>query len=412
MHPRLALASLASLLFMIACEQKHVPVQERTLFFRGEAAAQIEERVDDSGLGRRVNRRVRLPSGEIVETNARLDAYGFLVDATYRRGDLRTVRFVDGTLSDGTTSVPLEGAAVAIDLLRHVQPPAKTPVTLIDLSSGETIVGRVDRQGAAVVATDAHGGLIARCNVEGLCNGPGAFFEGDTAPSLDTAPAEPTLVAKGRPKALRLMGVVEVFGALCLDGPGQRAGGVGVVEYVDDNARPLTTAPTAVDREAALFIESTDAAVRTFAGAAGEPLADAARIADAVFPLVDAAASDQPPDAKAMLTTHGDCDGAAALVTASLRALGHAARPVVGYRFVEDGAGAGGRFVPHAWSEVYTPTGWVLIDATVPRVGGPADTYLKLFHGLGSALTMGRVLGRVRIEPTSPSTAPTTTVGP
>jgi hypothetical protein len=387
------------LLLLMSCDDKRVPVQERTLFFRGDPVAQIEERVEDDGLGKRVHRRVRLPNSEIVETNARVDGYGFLVDATYRRGEVRTVTFIDGKLSDGTTSIAVEGAVVAIDMLRHVQPAGRTAVTLVDLSSGDALAGRVDRQGASVIATDEKGGLIARCNVEGLCTGPGAFFEGDSAPSLDIAPVEPSLVAKGRPRALRLMGVLETLGALALDGPGQRAAGVGAIEYVDDAARPLTTPPNAHEREAALFIESNDAAVRTFAGTAGEPLADAARIADAVFPLVDPAATDKPPSAKAMLTTRGDCDGAAALVTASLRALGHAARPVVGYRFVEDGTGAGGRFVPHAWSEVYTPTGWVLIDATVPRVGGSADTYVKLFHGLGSALTMGRVLGRVRIEP-------------
>lgn len=410
---RLLASSLAGLLATVvvtcACPEKRAPVHQRTLFFRGDVVAHIEERIEDEGQGKRIHRRVRLqPSGEIVDVTAVVDAFGFVQEAHYRRGDKRAVDVVAGVMTaDGSSEarqvLQRPAHVVIIDLQRHVQPPGgETPVTLVDLASAAHMPGRVGRQGAAVVLSDDGGGAISRCNVEGLCTGPGAFFEGgahDAPPSLDVAPLEPTLVAKGRPRALRLVGVNEVTNTFSLDGPGQRPGprgaGGAIVEYADARDTSVTPA-AAADREPAPFIESNDAAVKEFAaGARGEALADAARIAEAVFPLVDAGAVDAPPSARAMLKGGGDCDGAAALVVASLRALGHSARPVVGYKRVDT------RFVPHAWAEVYTPTGWLLVDATVPRVGGTeiADEYLKLFHGLGSALTMGRVLGRLRVEP-------------
>jgi transglutaminase-like putative cysteine protease len=162
--------------------------------------------------------------------------------------------------------------------------------------------------------------------------------------------------------------------------------------------------PAAAHRRPAPLLESDDARVRAFAerhaGSERNPWAAASRLAEAVHPLVDAHKREVPPSAVIMLSHGGDCDGAAALLTAALRALGHAARPVVGYRL------HAGRFVPHAWTEVHTKEGWQLVDATLPRAGTVApgagrgaDGHLKLFEGLGGALTMGRVLGQLRIEP-------------
>ena len=67
---------------------------------------------------------------------------------------------------------------------------------------------------------------------------------------------------------------------------------------------------------------------------------------------------------------------------------GHAARPVVGFVLHD------GKLVPHAWAELYTPGGWTMADATLPAIG-VFSTHVKLADGLGSVLTMGRVLGRV-----------------
>ncbi len=270
----------------------------------------------------------------------------------------------------------------------------------------------MERRGAEVVALDAHGGVVARANVEGARTGPGAFFEGDSVPRLDVAPVDVPLaptVAGGRRAGVRLIGVDDVLTSMDLDGPGQhRAGAGGGVAAVVmlDGASPSTAAgaaaapraasePTAQDRAPGLFLDSADAGVVAFArkhGAGRAPLVDAASVADAVHDLVDPNEKQRPPSARGMLAHGGDCDGAAALVVASLRALGHAARPVVGYELKGDA------LVPHAWAEVLVDGTWLMVDATLPKVGADAE-HLKLFDGLGGALTMGRVLGRVRAEP-------------
>ena len=388
---------LLVLLALASCRADRAPVHERTLFFRGEPAAQVDETSMHEATGKRVERRTRLPSGEVVLMAALLDGQGFVTQASYRR-ERRAVDLVGAVLTDGSGArVVLRAPLVALELLRHVNPKAPTAVTVIDLASGEAMGGRVQRSGASVSLLDVHGALLARCNVEGACTGPGAFFEGAAAdaPSLDTAPVEVALVATGQLQGVRLIGIDDTHAALDLAGPGQTARAPGSVVF--GPARQPASGPTTVDREPALFIESADPLVQAFAakhGSGADALADALTVATAVFPLLDARAKDAPPSAKEMIARGGDCDGAAALVTAALRALGHSARPVVGYRLM------GARFVPHAWAEVYTRTGWLLVDASVPRVGSSeSDPHLKLFAGLGSALTMGRVLGRLRMEP-------------
>jgi hypothetical protein len=384
----------------LACAGKTAPAHERTLFFRGEPAAHIEERLEADGTGKHITRHMRLASGDIVDTSARIDAYGFVIEAHYRRGAKRAVDLNLGALTDGSgAQLALALPVVAVDLLRHVSPRVPTKVTIVDLASGDAMTGLVERRSASVTLLDEEGGLVARCNVEGSCTGPGAFFEGTAldeggAPSLDTVPVEVALVATGPRRSLRLAGIDDVLNRLELDGPGQRASGPGVVAF--DSAASRARAPAREERAPGLFIESADAAVVAFAAkhteSTAEPLADAVSLVAAVSALVNPAAVDAPPSAQEMLAHGGDCDGAAALLTAALRARGHAARAVVGYRLAE------GRFVPHAWAEVHTENGWLLVDAAVPRVGSD-DEHLRLFTGLGSALTMGRVLGRLRVEP-------------
>jgi transglutaminase-like putative cysteine protease len=405
----LAAALVAALAALGGCARAESPARSRTLFFRGEPVAQVQERILEGGPGRSVRRQVTLGSGELVLLTARLDAAGFVQHARYQRGERRRVALEGGRLSDERTGVveALSEPAVLLDLLHHVQPARPTAVSFVDLSSGEVRAGRVERQAASIVALDERGGVIARANVEGLRTGPGAFFEGDTAPSLDQAPVEVPFVASAS-RGARLVGVDDVLGVMQLSGPGQRRDAGPVIFWDASPPDPAAgAAPVALPdpgeryRAPALFVESEAAAVIAFARehgrgrGAGEPaeaLADAARLAEAVHRLVNPARRDVPPSALTMLAEGGDCDGAAALLTASLRALGHAARPAVGYRRVD------GRFVPHAWVEVYTAEGWILVDAAVPRVGAD-QTHLKLFEGLGSALTMGRVLGRLRLEP-------------
>lgn len=383
---------------MASCERQPPPAHQLTLFFRGNAVANIAERVTDDGGGRRVERRARLANGELVQLDALVDGNGIAVEAHYRRPGRRDVRLENERMIDATTGVvrPIPGPPVLLELLRFAQPARPTEVAFVDLASGEAVRGRLERQGPAVVALDQAGGLIARVNVEGLRTGPGAFFEGDLPPSLDTAPVEVPLVAAPGTRGLRLSGVDEAIAVMKLEGAGQRLTAPATV-LLDAGHAPVD-APTDADRQASLFIESDAEAVRAFATRAaksGDAFVDAVALAGAIHPLVDASKSDAPPSALGMLAAGGDCDGAAALLTASLRALGHAARPVVGYRRID---GGGARFVPHAWVEVYTSRGWLLVDAAVPRVASDG-THLKLFEGLGSALSMGRVLGRLRLEP-------------
>lgn len=388
----LALIGAALITGALACPSRDPAVARRTLFFAGEAVARVEERVIDAGAGKRVTRTTTLEdTGEPTVLEATLDQHGFAKSARYTRGTLRTVDLA---------ALPELGAPAArppvvlIDLLAHLQPAGPAEVALVDLASAEVIDGRVERRGAEIVALDRYRGVVARANVEGHRTGPGVFFEGDSAPATPRVPVEISAVTPRDVGAWRLLGVGDVLAALGADGPGQRRAGDLLLRRVD----PVVDTPAAGATAPQPFIESVDARVvgwATSLAAPAEPLARVVRLVEAVHPMVDADKRALPPAAVVMLEHGGDCDGAAALLVAGLRALGTAARPVVGYRFSE------GRFVPHAWTEVHTPAGWVLADASVPRIGDD-PTYLKLFDGLGGALTMGRVLGRLQLEPAIP----------
>ena len=378
------------------CQKADAQVAHRTLYFAGAPVARIEERLDVDGRTRSVTPIATLEeTGEQTVLTATLDAQGFALAGRYVRGILREVSLEQ--LAAPTRFAPPR-RVVLIDLLGHVQPPSPTEVAIVDLSSAEVIAGRVERRNAEIVAVDRFGAVIARANVEGHRSGPGVFFEGDGAPATARAPVEIPTVEPRANGAWLLVGVGDVLGALSADGPGQRRLGDALVH----SSEPVVEAPSTDTLAPQPFIESDDARVVAWAGAlsgGADPLAQAARLVEAIHPMVDATKRAVPPGAVVMLERGGDCDGAAALLTAGLRARGTPARPVVGYRWVE------GRFVPHAWVEVYTPAGWMLADATVPRLGDDS-TYLKLFDGLGGALTMGRVLGRLQLEPMAAPGAP------
>jgi transglutaminase-like putative cysteine protease len=361
---------LVIVLVVAACTPSTPSARQRTLYFRGDPIARIDESLQD----RNVTRVVSFGSERITLT-ASLDENGRALSAHYSRPNLREV--------DLRTK-----NAVLIDLLHHVQPQVPLDVNLVDLSSDETIPGRVERRGAEVVALDRYGAIIARANVEGRRIGPGVFVEGNDPPSVGATPI--VVDAPGQNvRGWRLLGIDDVLDAMNLNGPGQRREGNAVLFDAKFDEHPVDD-----DRNPSSLIESDDPRVIAFAKphATGEPLVDAARLVELIHPLVDPRKRDIPPSAINMLTKGGDCDGAAALLTASLRAMGHAARPVVGYRHLDE------KLTPHAWVEVHTPEGWLLVDPSVPRIGS-APTHLKLFNGLGSALTMGRVLGRLRVEP-------------
>ena len=386
-----------------ACPPKFdVQQADRKIAFRGEHVGDVHEAVTATATGpRQVERRVHLRDlPDDVVTIAHLDDEGHVVQAWSLRPGLRELELRGKVghqeILDGHgDALTLDAKPVLLlDTLALARPKGPHDVKLVDLSSGEAIAAHVERRGPELVVTDSTGVVVARANPDGARTGPGAFAEGDEAPRTGFEAVQPVLADATH--KVSLYGLEPLAKSLRLNGPGQvdRTSGTGTVVVEFDRAAVDATKPTEADTRPALFLESTDARVIGFAhqhGKGVDAVADATSLIDAVKPKIDAKKSIVPPSAINMIERGGDCDGAAALITASLRALGHASRVVVGYRALD------GKLVPHAWSEVYTPQGWLMVDATVPGVG-ILDGHLRLFEGLGGAFTMGRVLGRLRAE--------------
>lgn len=363
------------------------PRASRLVYFRGEAIATVTEQVDREHVSadavEHISRRVTLDAldNDVVTLDADLDADGFARSARYVRPQQRDVQLahVDGApvlVVDGTLRQPLpKRPVVVLELLPRVRTTARHDVTLIDLSSAETVAARIERRGPDIVAL-VDDRVIARALPEGRRTGPGAFVEDDAPPRRPTADV-----------------AIAVAGARHIRG--KRLGGVA------RDLPPLRTAVDDSDRLPGPFIESTADVVKAFAAPLCRPaLTETARVvAEAVHARVDARETASAPGAVAMLRHGGDCDGAAALVVASMRACGFASRAVVGYRLVDAGTDSA-RLVPHAVAEVYRPDaaadgsgGWWRIDATVPALGDLDDVFVPVAEGLGGALSMGRVLG-------------------
>lgn len=373
----------------------------RYVFLGDRHVATVEEQVR----GRTVTRRSSLASQpqerSVVEVS--LDERGFLRRARYERRGARGERHVQvevGTdravfRGDGDPrGTPLPAPVVLLDTLRFVAASAlPADATLLDLTTGEHARVRLLSE-RGVLALDEHGLELARVTADGSLVGPGVFSERPTraaasaaAPTHPSAPAPPDGAYRmdlGDPTLARIVRA---------RAPGQRRLDDGALEI--DKRHVLTAPPpTAADRSPSSFLRSDDDAVVVFARehARGESaLADALALAEAIHESVDITGGGGPPSARNTLRRRaGDCDDVTALLVASLRALGHAARPVSGYRHI------GGRWAPHAWAEVWDGRGaWVPVDALVPGVG-PFATHVSLFEGLGSPLTMGRALGRFR----------------
>jgi hypothetical protein len=367
--------------------------QRRTVTFRGDVVAHVTERVDGARLVRSTSF-----DGDVIDLVAELDADGFVRRATSvrRRGRavLRAVGLsgrsvttladehgqpaADGRPATGAVALP-DRPAVLVELVHRLRLTAAASAVLVDLGAGEVLDVRIERRGPELVVLDAAGHVVVRALPEGDRVGPGAFAEGDAPPSLPSPPVEIPVPGLATLRGLRAPRAEALLGT----------------------PSPLRTAGHVAP---GLFLESAAPAVRAFAHAVcGEAvdddaartrrvLEDARRVGEAVRPLVDAARTHEPPAATTMLQRGGDCDGAAALVVAALRACGHAARPLVGYRLVDAG-GTRARLVPHAVAEVYTATGWVKVDATMPALGSLEDTFLPVVEGLGGALSLGRLLG-------------------
>ncbi len=102
--------------------------------------------------------------------------------------------------------------------------------------------------------------------------------------------------------------------------------------------------------------------------------------------------------AEAIESGAGDCTEHAVLLAALARARGIPARVALGLVYSE------GKFLYHAWSEVFIDGRWIALDGTRGR-GGIDAAYLKLGHSnlqgasaLAALLPVARVAGRLKIE--------------
>lgn len=383
------------------------------LFLASVHVATIEERAHGSVVER--TSRLVGSSSDVARLRVTLDERGFVIDASYdrqgprgdrkaslrRRGDRTTL------VTDHGEHVLAEGRPpVLLEVLHHVRPAAPTDVTFLDVASGETLPGRVETDGQLTLAIDEHGAVLARASHDPAGReGPGLFLETQGAPPARQAtlhPAAPTFPGpSGRVLLVGLEGLPRA--AFALDAAGQRTAapddGTGTepegMSVTLDATYQDPSPPTPTHTSATPFLEVDDDAVQRFAAAHGKqkhPAAAALSLAVAIHDLLDTSGGGGPPSAVRTLETQaGDCDDATALLVAALRANGHPSRPVVGYRHHD------GRLIPHAWAEVYDGETWLPVDALVPGLG-PFSSHLKLFEGLGSPLTMGRVLGALRIE--------------
>ena|GEM_PF-1730852 len=370
------------------------PVIHRQVFFRGDVIAAVDEavaRTPLAGAAERVSRTTRLENQGSTTLTADLDSDGLALAADYVREGERTasLRRDRMMIIDGREVGAIEGPVVLLELLHRVRLTKAREVTLLELSSSEHRRVTLRRQGPAIVALavvdghsdgdgDGDGDVLVRALPEGLRTGPGAFAEGDDAPELPGAAVDVAVEGLTSVRGLQLGGAARTVPA----------------------DRPATDA----DRRPGPFIESDADAVTAFARPLCRPdvLETARLVGEAVKGRVDPGATAVAPSALRMLAAGGDCDGAAALATAALRACGHPARALVGYRLV-DGGTQTARLVPHALTEVYrqgnddgtTPGRWWRLDATVPTLTDADTRFVPVAEGLGGPLTMGHLLGVV-----------------
>jgi hypothetical protein len=376
------------------------------LFLGAEHVATISE-TRDGDIVRRRSALVGSPS-DVSTLEVELDDSGLVRRARYERHGPRGARLVEVGRDDrgvlalktpaGSWALPAD--LVLLETLHHLAP-APRSVSLLDLASLETEHANIEVLGGEIVALDRQGVEIARVSAgRPDRQGPGAFVE--RAPSqrggapVQVRPA--TARPPSRPYRLHLDGLGRLGAGLAA--PGQRRVSPGVIEI---DRRHLSREPTPhpTHERAAPFLEADDPRVAAFVSAsvpdsASTPTVVALALAEAIQDRLDTSRGGGPPSALGTLERWaGDCDDATALLVAGLRTRGIAARPVVGYRWV------GGRWGPHSWALFFDEAAghWVPVDALVPGVG-PFETHVALFEGLGSPLTIGRVLGLVepRIE--------------
>lgn len=296
-------------------------------------------------------------------------------------------RLVDRQLSSGSQRERLRGGRLvfpfAIGPNLHIEDEPMS-ATLLSPSTGTTTTTslHIGAQAGEVILSlpPMWDGGIRMSSTTTV--GPGAFAEHlvDTAPPAKRSMPKPA--ARGR--VLKMAPTV-------LDGlSGQHVVEQDDAVYIAHSKTLATTTPLPKHMKPELFLQSDAPAVLQFVDdnlpKRPHPLTDAMKLAEVIHRKLQQSDDGGPPSALDTLQRwEGDCDNATALLVAALRARGHAARPVVGYRIVGDVRG------PHAWAEVHTPKGWTPVDALVPGIG-PFTSHIPLFEGLGTPWDMGRVL--------------------
>jgi hypothetical protein len=386
---------LVAVVATAGCEKEAMVREERRATFQaGTKVAEITEiaRRRHAG-GHQVERRHVLASApsDPILLSAYVDDDGLLEHASYRREGARGRRYVEvigaaggrGLLSKGDgermnlPNLPI----VATDLAHMLRPRRRAiDVVLVDLANAELALGRVLKDGTAV---DEDGKPLKLIVDERRI----ATREQDEEP-LDVAPVSSSANARAFEIPLELDGEAPPESwNLQLEG-----------EVFPKRVWRLSSkkwdAPEegSEDRLPTPFLESGSPRVVSFArthATPGQPAAEVARaLAGAVHPRVDDVRAGGPPSAVWTERFGAGPSGGAALVVASLRALGFAARPVVGYRWVA------GQLVPLTFAEVKGEEGWLIVDVTVPFVG-TSSAYVPLARSLGGAFSTGRAYGRV-----------------
>lgn len=340
----------------------------------------------------------------VVTTEAVLDTDGFVVEAKWKRSApagtrTRTLerRALGLFLVEGGRSQKVGNLRLPVVLLSTASEVAREgAVQVLTLDAAETIAGRVRFDAGMIHVETESGILLSTVDAKGNRLGPGAFAIGRKPPS-DVEPVRAKVARWER--ALVVGDVVEVSGVDLRDlsavvtgqaNAGHRHGArIRLTDVYD------VTPPKKGEREPKLAFESDAAKVKNAFGRSGAatPAQDALYAVQRISEWLQRGESRSgPASALAALRSQvGDCDDATALFVAWMRARGHAARAVVGYRLAD------GVATPHAWAEYWTGDRWEAADAMWPAVGIiPAN--LRLFDGLGSALTIGRTLGSARFS--------------
>ena len=417
---RLFLYGLALAVSVLGCgstDAQHVHLGEtlRVLLFGERVAGEASEKWEPVGPMLRLHRTSVSASAPDVVTRveAWLQRDGTVFRATWSRQHKGQTRSVSGEVAGAFVRIqesagairysPISTAWVLPETLHVWQSESGASVTLVDLSTGESLVLQSRLERNALLFVDDNGSEFARREAGGVRVGPGSFteFTIHEGPAPIGHPARPFVDFPRRSLtgAWWLKGVDPSWSNLSLFGPAQRFSvHKGRVKTHHDPSLRDRRMPAPRDYLPALGIESDQVAIQRFSANAltstsneMDALRDAWRLAQFIHKRMKFSERGGPPSALATLETFvGDCDNATALLVAALRARGHAARAVVGYRVWN------GLLSPHAWAEVYTGEEWQSVDPTIPAKG-PLLTHLRMFEGLGSALSMGRVLGRLEV---------------